>query len=345
MIWLAGAASIAAGCGGSGAARSDTGVDGGADGHGPFVAAPDLRFKWVGAGFTLKAGGITNGGTNGSGQEGFSGAFGVMPEELTGDGSSLWESFSTVENLEPMIGAAASSDLSNLDNDLTALVTSGSIVVSLDSGPGPGTATSPSRMIYNALVIGTQSNSVSYLPFDHVSVAVSDFAAWAASEGAAGRVVTAVCPLAQDAVDAGQDAGAQDAAPDAGTSEPRVYATAFGRSGDTKTYETQVWIAPIGLAEVEIAAMARAGYIITAMGRDGTGREGAGNFIVVGTRIAGTADTRAVKILDIPCIPGGGELTAAPDLLNDGYAVVGQVFDPLSPDCDGSRSATFIGEK
>jgi hypothetical protein len=102
-------------CGGGGAVPpggSDAGVDG-VDGVGaPVVAAPDLRFKWVGAGFTIKPAGMTNAGTGAGSRTGFHGQGFWSALDLTGTAGGHYFSFSTVENLEMMSGTVTSGALS-----------------------------------------------------------------------------------------------------------------------------------------------------------------------------------------------------------------------------------------
>jgi hypothetical protein len=65
-----------------------------------------------------------------------------------------------------------------------------------------------------------------------------------------------------------------------------IFLTDYGRHGDTATYETQVVIASFDDLGAQLDTLAAGGYIVTAMGRDGTGVNGAGNFIAIGTRVA-----------------------------------------------------------
>src|SRR5262249_21605108 len=148
------------------------------------------------------------------------------------------------------------------------------IVTSLDSGDFGA----PPGFVYNTLLLRTDSNAVTYEPYTRGAVAPEGLAAWAADQASRGVVITALCPAA--------------AAADAGGGAGLVFVTAYGRRDDTTTYETQVAIAPYDAFGAQLQAMATGGYIVTAIGRDGTGSDGAGNFIAVGTRVAGQTTPR-----------------------------------------------------
>jgi len=239
--------------------------------------------------------------------------------DLTGEGSSEYEVFSTSENLEPMLVIATTGSLPSVDDDLAGLLTTHSVVVSLDATPSDVTFKMPT---YNALLSGTRSSHVSYSPYSRGSLAPADFPAWVSSQGSSGRVVTAVCP--------------KDGA---------LFATAFGLMGDTATYETQVVTSALDGLEAQLATLASGGYVITAFGRDGTGSDGAGGFVAVGTRVAGQTSARSIKIIDQPCIvndPSPGNPVQM--LFDDGYAIVGEIFhNPVA--CNGAPTWAFIGER
>ena len=328
---VAGVGALVCGCGGAAPAAPDgsvAGVDG--SDAGTVVAAPDLRFKWVGAAFTLKASEFTNGGT-GTGQLGWHGQEFFSELTLSGEATTWYYMFKTVENLETMAGLATGGSLSAIETDLDGLRDPRGIITSLDSGDF---GVDPPGYVYNALLIRTDSNSVTYDPFTRGAVTPDGLAAWAAEEGSRGVVVTALGPEARGA--------------DASAGTGLVYVAAFGRQGDTATYETQVAVAPFDALGAQLNAMAAGGYIITALGRDGTGIDGAGNFIAVGTRVAGQSSPRAITIVDAPCITGaGGDPggTALHAMLADGYALVGEIFHSTSGNCDGTPSWALIGER
>jgi hypothetical protein len=315
-------------CGGGGGAVAPGSPDAGVDvGGAPVVAAPDLRFKWVGAGFTIKAAGLTNAGAGPGSTTGFHGRAFWSALDLSGEGTSDYFAFSTAENLEMMTGVVTGGALTDLAGDLDGLRDARGIITSLDSGDFGA----PPGYVYNTLLLRTDSDTVTYDPYARGTFAPGDLAAWAADQASRGVVVTALCPAASDA-DAGGGAG-------------MVYATAFGRRGDTATYETQVAIAPYDALGAELEAMAAAGYTVTALGRDGTGRDGAGNFIAVGTRVAGQTTPRTIEIIDIPCVVGSPmEGTAIETLLADGNALVGEIFHG-NGNCDGSPAWALIGER
>jgi hypothetical protein len=308
-------------CGGGNATPAGQGTDVG----GPVVPAPDLRFKWVGSGFTLKLfTGPTDLGTDGSGQSSARGRQFLSQLNVNGDGTTTYFWFDTAENLEPMIASVTSAPLAGLASDLDGLQDPRAVITALDSGMGSF------DQVYNALSSGTDSDAVAYAPFNPGAFAPQDIAAWAASVGARGQVVTALCPLPSDA-----------------NAPAMIYGTAFGRQGDTATYETQVAITALDGLGAQLGAMAAAGYIITAIGRDGTGRDGAGSFIIVGTRAAGQMTPRTIKTVDVPCVAGGGNMVgkALEGLLGGGYALVGDIFHTVSFACDGSPTELLIGER
>ncbi len=328
--------------GGSGAAAALGGSDAAADGGdaGPLVAAPDLRFKWVGSGFSLKLAPFEVAGGVGQPVRMHGQAFwSALP--LTGAGvyGSIY-TFKAVENLETMNGLMTKGPLSNIQADVNGLLDGRGIYTSLDSGY----SATDRGYVYDAMSITTESNSTTYLPFERGALPPEGVADWTAFLGARGLVVTALCPQASDA-DGGTDGGA-DGAADAGGGAGLVYATAYGRQGDTATYETQVAIAPLEALSAQLDAMAASGYIVTALGRDGTVHADTGNFIVVGTRVAGQTSPRAIKLVDVPCVVGAGELgvTALETLLADGYALVGEIYHGTG-ECNGSPSWAFIAER
>ena len=320
-------------CGGGGAAPpggSDAGVNVGIDGAGaPVVAAPDLRFKWVGAPFSIRAAGLTNAGTGVGSTTGFHGQGFWSALSLSGGGGHHYFSFSTAENLEMMTGTVTSDALSGMAHDLDGLHDWRGIVVSLDSGDFGA----PPGYVYSALLLRTDSDLVAYDPYVRGAIAPGSVAAWAADQASRGVVVTALCPATSDVA--------------AGGGPGLVQMIAFGRRNDTTTYETQVAIAPYDALGAQLEAMAAGGYIVTALGRDGTGINGAGNFIAVGTRVTGQTAPRTIKIVEIPCVPGAGDFgTPLNTLLTDGYALVGEIFHGgTNSACDGSPSWALIGQR
>ena len=118
------AALLAPACGGGASSNGprDAGLDG-SDSAAVVVEAPDLRFKWVGAGLAMHFVGFTNLGTALSGTYTEHGPLGVTPLELSGEVSSEYRVFS-VANLEPMIFTATTNRLPGIDADLAQAVNS-----------------------------------------------------------------------------------------------------------------------------------------------------------------------------------------------------------------------------
>jgi hypothetical protein len=298
------------GCGSSPQSSRDAGpevAEGGAT-----RPAPDLRFKWVGSGLGLKYEGFSNGGTALTTADAWRGPIGVTPLMLTGEVSSSYTLFSAA-GLEPMIVTATSGTLVEIDDDLPALVDSRAVVVGLDSsGPAKLPATDG---VYNVTLSGSEGG-VAYTPVTGAMVAAADLPAWAASRGATGSVITALCPK-----------------------DGQLFVTAFGRAGDTSSYETQVVTATLAELVAKLEPLAAGGYVITALGRDGTG-----GFVAVGTRPAGQATPRTLKIVDQPCVVGGAvEGVPEQSFFDEGYALIGVVFHGTG--CDGSPTWLFIGQR
>lgn len=310
----------ACGDGPSSNAARDAGLDAKETEGGLVVKAPDLRFKWVGAGLPLHFAGETNLGTALAGTYTRNDQIGVTPMDLSGEVSAFYRMFSTT-NLESMIVTATSSALPSIDADLAQAVNSRAIVVSLDSSLQTNARGGNPNGLYNALLSGS-AGGVTYLPIARTMMAASDFPAWVASEGVAGRVVTALCP---------KDGG--------------LYATAFGRTGDATIYETQVVTATLDQLVSGLEDLAANGYVVTALGRGDTRVDGAGSFVAVGTRAAGQTAARMLKTFDQPCVVGAGiPGAAAQSFFDDGYALVGAVFHG-NGSCNGETAWLFIAER
>jgi hypothetical protein len=176
--------------------------------------------------------------------------------------------------------------------------------------------------IYNALMSGTPGG-VTYLPVIRAASTVADFPGWVASQGASGNVVTALCP---------KDGG--------------LYAVAFGHTGDSTTYETQVVMATLDELVSKLTSLATLGYVITALGRDGSGIDGAGGFVAVGTRPAGKTAAHTLKSIDEACLTGSLATTQPfQSLFDDGYAVVGVAFHDPTGKCTGEPAWLYIAER
>jgi hypothetical protein len=306
------AALLAPACGDGASSNGprDAGLDA-TDSAAVVVEAPDLRFKWVGAGLAMHFVGFTNLGTALAGTYTEHGPLGVTPLELSGEVSSEYRVFS-VANLEPMSFTATTNRLPGIDADLAQAVNSRAIVVGLDCSFQPGVPGGNPDGIYNALLSGSEGG-VTYLPTARATTTAADFPAWVASEAAAGRVVTAFCPT-----------------------NDGLYATAFGRTGDDTSYETQVVTATLD----QLVA-----YVVTALGRGDSGVDGAATFVAVGTRPAGQTAARSLKTVDQPCVVGA-TIPGVPEqsFFDDGYALIGVIFHGTGS-CNGETSWLFIGER
>jgi hypothetical protein len=274
----------------------------------PRMSAPDLRFKWVGSGFRLTLQLFTNGGSGGRSTETRTGPLAPTPLLLSGEGSSYYGIFSTDPQVEPMVTIIKTDETAGIDADLDGVMAAQSIVASLDCGD-----------LYNAAVNGTVAATVTY-PATRATVAIGEFPGWVTAQGARGSVVTALCP--------------RDGA---------LYATAFGRSGDPTTYETKVAITALDGVVAGAEALGSEGYFITAVGRDGSGMDAAGRFVLVGTRAAGQTEARMVKAVDLPCVFGAGDDHTIQALFDGGYALVGYIFH--GKDCDGRRTWLHIAQR
>ena len=316
------AALLAPACGDGASSKGprDAGLDA-SDSGAAVVEAPDLRFKWVGAGLAMHFAGLTNLGTALGGTYTQQGPLGVTPMNLSGEASADYRLFSAA-NLEPMIVTATNNQLPGIDADLAQAVNSRAIVVSLDSSFQAGVPGGNPDGIYNAVLSGSEGG-VTYLPTARATTTAADFPAWVASQAAAGRVVTALCPT-----------------------NDGLYATAFGRMGDDRSYETQVVTATLDQLVAQLEGLAANGYVVTALGRGDSGVDGAGSIVAVGTRPAGQTAARTLKTVDQPCLAGAGT-PGVPEqsFFDDGYALVGVIFHDATGSCNGETAWLFIGER
>jgi len=259
--WIAALAVACGGGHGTHDAASDTPHDAAS------VTAPDLRLKWVtgvsapltfgdAATFQLLAGTGTVFTETGSGY----GAFTLTPLQLTvndlgSSGSNFaWSvgSFSTEQAVEPIFGLARTDVIANLDADLAsdASAANAGVVTSFDVVPGG----------FAYVVQGVQAGPT--YPLVGSDVASDALAAYAASEGSASRVVTAV-----------------SASPTAGLL--RVYS--HGREGDSTLFGTTVVASTAETFVADCAALAGSGYVITAVGHVGDDA-----LVLVGSQPAGS---------------------------------------------------------
>lgn len=178
---------------------------------------------------------------------------------------------------------ALQTDIANGYKTMPAL-TSGNVVVT-------SLSVAPANNLY-ALSYIQASQSGSFDLAQH-SVSLAQLQASATTEGALGRVITAVT------IDSGN-----------------VDYFSYGWTGDTSTvYESRVLFATFSTAGSIAASLASQGYIITAMGDDAANPSS--QIIVIGTRVQG--DTTPRSILTVPFTGDPTQFSA------NGYAVVGVI--------------------
>jgi hypothetical protein len=179
-----------------------------------------------------------------------------------------------------MLSVARSGPIANLDTDLAPHAEE--VIVSLDILPDA----------YAFVTNGVAAGSPAYQR-NPVDVSRESLDAWVASEGAAGRVVTAL-----------------SASPTAGL----IRAYSHARDGDSTSYETAVVDASSATLIDSATTLGADGYIIT-----GFGRVGDDGTVLVGTRPPGAA-ARTVSVQMVRPDP--------PDL-QAGDAIVAWIFqDP-----------------
>lgn len=180
-------------------------------------------------------------------------------------------------------------DEANLDFVVSSYVAKGQIVTSLDVSDVE---------TFGATISGPIKGDVYSTVY--FQGAPGDLAAWAATQGAAGIVVTAVA-----------------------LREGQQVAYAYGRAGDSNVYETQLMPAtPTNLA-APAQVLAQAGYTITAAGRDAADRD---SLVLVGTRLRGTTTPRSAMVLSGDPSDSANEQALNGQLLA-GAAIVAISFD------------------
>ncbi|HLK88572.1 MAG TPA: hypothetical protein VKZ18_01685 [Polyangia bacterium] len=314
---------LGAACGGGGSASPPADGGPGADGAAPLVAAPDLRFKWVGSGVKMQIVGFGLLVGTPSTRTSFKGTNvpdGVAPLVLSGESLGLSDNafgFS-VPDLEPLNATGASGFLSNLESDLDQLVDARTIVVSLDTALAD-------YGFYIAVLSGSQ-DGVMYQPYTRGMTTSAGLADWMATQLSPGQVVTALGPTTDG-----------------------IFVAASGRDGDTTAYETQVVTATLDDLVSQLQGLAADGYVITAFGRDGAGTDGASTFVAVGARAPGQTAARTIMAAEpAACAPdAGGHGPDAPvqPMFDQGYALIGAVY--TGTDCAGETPGPwmFIGER
>lgn len=189
------------------------------------------------------------------------------------------------------VGYLASSDFTRLASDVANIDTGHAVITSIDLHPGSGYAISFLEAVQSTGFTLTQG-----------TVAPSALQAAATQEGALSRVITAVSFNAGNV----------------------TYFSYAWQSDSTTVYEAQVATATFATLGTAATNLAQAGYIITALGGNGTD-----GFILVGTRVKGNTAARPILI---------GE---QPQILTQGYAIVGYI----TQNSGGIFATTFIGEK
>jgi hypothetical protein len=240
----------------------------------------DLRFQWVGAPFTPSYRAATN--------------F-IAPGSVTyrGTGSPL------------LMGSGSCASLLSCSLFFVVDPTVRGMTITYQGGPladfGAGWASAhPHDTIVSSLDLEGGAYAVSlsqttqageFTPVVQGSVALDQLQATASSEGASGRVLTALS-----------------------FQGGLVSYVSYGWSRDTSTvYEAQVVATTFDAVAAEAASLAAQGYAITAFG---AGNNAANGLLLVGTRVQGNATPRGLKIVS-PI-----DLAAL-----EGCAIVGYLFD------------------
>jgi hypothetical protein len=270
---------ILAACGGG----AQTGPDAAAitDTTAP-AAVPDLRFKWVGAFPAYTSPRSTN--------VAFLAGGGPMTQTL--DGQDAWSPFE--------LGGGDSWQMS----DFTAGVPVDHLTSIAQAGPladAPGVlAGFPVGDVITALDYTTDAYAV-----------IADTAV-----PPDGKLVTTLGGVAAAAALSGYvstQAGNHAVVTALGFDGTTINVASYAEQNDTAIYQTSVAVATTTSLTAQAQTLAAGGYTITAIGRTS-----ATNYALVGTRIAGTATPREVKVV------------AVPDPMDDfaqGFVVVGMYFD------------------
>jgi len=161
----------------------------------------------------------------------------------------------------------------------------------------------------NVLFAVSWMQSAQQTAFDRVQNTVTSQALQAAAtqEGASSRVITAIS----------NNAG-------------NITYFAYGWQADSATiYDVQVVASSTTDAPTAAADLAAQGFIITAIGQ----ADNLGNIIIVGTRVQGDSMPR-------PFVAAQGNV-AVQSLMQQGYAVVGVIFDVSNP----TNPYTYLGER
>lgn len=234
----------------------------------PTTSGPDLRFHWVGAAPAFEEAHTTNIiYTNGAGTalvHTAASTYSWTPLELTlsglvaGNYSWAISDFAPLQSAETFLATAQAGPIASLASDLAPHLTGNEVIVSLDVLPDA----------YAFVTNGTDRGAPAYQATS-IDLPRAQLDAWVASEGAAGRVVTAA-----------------SASPIAGM----IRAYSFARDGDVTAYDTSVVDATEATLATRARSLAIGGYVVTA-----TGRVGDGAAILIGSRARG-ASPRTVSV-------------------------------------------------
>lgn len=255
----------------------------------------DLRFKWTGnyPGFLM----LECDNVRGVETMRMGGPIGATPLMLDAGPSWSFEFFAHAINTPLVDNWVRSGDVASLTADVADLEAMGLIVMSLDV---EGTA-------YAVATSGPFDTAVKeYRQHDVYSGSREALDAWAATEGAASAVVTAVTAAPGD--------------------QGPIHAFSFSRDFDTKSYETRLVDTSLGDLTAQVGALAGAGYVIT-----GFGRTGPGAFLLVGTRVQAATAPREVQIM------AGDICGTEKAMLESDFGIVGVVTEGTGAVVIGQR--------
>jgi hypothetical protein len=242
----------------------------------------DLRFQWVGAPFTP----VLTVGTNLllgiSVTYGGAGTPLLIGTGCGGPGNCSWD-YAVAGGVPGMTITYATGRVQDLGPAWAVALPPDTVVTSLD-------LQAPSDAYAVALARTTQAGT--FTPVLQGAVLPDQLPITAATEGAHGRVITAVS----------RQGGLVS-----------YVSYGWSRNGST-TYETEVVTSALGGAGAAAAGLAAQGYVITACG---AGEGGTGGLILVGTRVQGATGPRPLAV-------------AVGSPLPEGYPVVAYVYDPVA---------------
>jgi hypothetical protein len=186
-----------------------------------------------------------------------------------------------------------SGSFANLDSDVANINTGHAVITSIDLHPEDSIyALSYMEAVQSSGFTLTQG-----------TVAPSALQAVATQEGALSHVITAVSFNAGNV----------------------TYFSYAWESDSSTIYEAQVVMATFATLGTAASSLGQGGYIITALGGNGTD-----GFVLVGTRVKGSTAAR-------PVLVGTAGSPEQQQIFTQGYAVVGYIV--------GASETTFIGEK